>query len=116
MSTTAKANTGTKVLTVEDINAAYGDDNWGGYGYLGERKNHYFTKMAKANLGDQLLLEDLNERGLSKTELFYFCDSRIGRHYGDLVFGGFDDEEICEQSNAFFTEFHHNITTIAASY
>jgi hypothetical protein len=26
MSTTAKANTGTKVLTVEDINAAYGDD------------------------------------------------------------------------------------------
>ena len=98
-------NTGNLVLTTKDINSLYAEDDWCGYGYLGERQSHYFTQTEMAVLGDRLLLEHANESGWDRLDLFMFCNSRIGRHYGDLVFGGFTYQEIFGRGNLFFADF-----------
>jgi predicted DNA-binding WGR domain protein len=95
-------NTGADVLTVDTLNALYGDINWGGFGYLGERQTHYFTQRANAEFGDQVLLAYANRHGWSIRDLFNYTNSRSGRRYGELVFGGFTHDEILASSKAYF--------------
>mgnify|MGYP006266374501 CR=1 FL=1 len=56
-----------------------------GYGYFGERASQ--SESARA-AGDRLLLEFAANKGWTNGQLAEFCDSKNGRIYGDMVFGG----------------------------
>ena len=87
-----------------DIINAYDNENWGGFGYLGERESHLTVAasiMARGNINlntfkhalmrvnkaDAALIEAANALGASDVLLFEFLNSRNGRHYGDSAFG-----------------------------
>jgi hypothetical protein len=56
-------------------------------------------------MGDTLLLNYANKNDWDVVDLFNFCNSRDGRHYGDLIFGGFTPREVADQAPRFFTDF-----------
>lgn len=89
----------TPALTLEDIEAGLDNDTWLGHGYLGERRHQ---RRAAQDRGDAFLLRAANARGWHPDYLFAFMNSRDGRHFGDLVFGGWDDSEVEAQIAGFF--------------
>jgi hypothetical protein len=87
--------TQTHTLDTVDILAGYGNDDWLGFGYLGERRNAQDTtdpecapvtddRLAAA---DAAILSEANRRRWTPSQLFQWLNSRDGRHYGDAAFG-----------------------------
>lgn len=83
--------TQTQELTVQDIEAGYENADWLGYGYLNERRHTDADAQAR---GDAYVLQIAAAHKWSTVDLFNFVNSRVGRHFGDLVFGGWNDAEV----------------------
>lgn len=86
-------------LTVEDIEAGMDNDEWLGFGYLGERSRE---RRAAQDRGDAMVLAEANRRGWTPERLFTWLNSRDGRHFGDLAFGGWDDVELAKHGPRMF--------------
>lgn len=76
------------MLTINDIDAARNNDEWLGWGYLGERERQ--TDVTLIALADNAIIDVANEIGATDVLLFEFLNSRLGRHFGDYAFGGWD--------------------------
>jgi hypothetical protein len=74
------------MLTITDLAKAAQDDRWLGWGYLGERGRQDDATLVEAT--DQRVVDLANERGWTFEDLFAWCNSKLGRHFGDVVFGG----------------------------
>lgn len=85
-------------LTVDDVEAGLDNPEWGGYGYLGERSRQ---RRSAQDRGDAFLLREANRRGWTAAQLFDFVNSGTGRHFGDLVFGGWSDADVERQLASF---------------
>lgn len=83
------------MLTTQDIEKATRDDDWQGYGYLGER-NIRLTSTdserpadpAQVAEVDAMVLAYANEHGWDYPALFAWADSKNGSWFADTVFGG----------------------------
>ena len=84
--------------TRSTINAMHDNDEWCGFGYLGERR-HNFHKPELLEQADNLLLEFANDNAWTEAELFIFCNSTSGRYYGDVAFGSGDNYPADELRN-----------------
>ena len=78
----------TSPLTQADIVAGYEREEWGGWGYLGERR--HFAGQTVVGRADAALLDVANDRGWTADQLFEFVNSRDGRHFGDATLGSPD--------------------------
>lgn len=88
------------MLTLDDITAGYENPEWGGFGYLGARCSALTSTdpdcppvpdlVAEA---DAHLLAEANARGWTEADLFDWLDSKRGRWYGDVWFGGSTPED-----------------------
>jgi hypothetical protein len=92
--------TTTTALTANDITRASLDERWLGFGYLGERHNR--IRLAEQELtgsaadaelllvaaADQRVVDLANAAGLDYDGLFSWLNSKPGRWFGDVVFGG----------------------------
>jgi hypothetical protein len=72
------------MFTTADLDKMYRNDEWLGFGYLGERRNHTDAEVEAA---DAKALEDANNNSLTAEELFDWANSKDGRWYGDCMFG-----------------------------
>ena len=91
----------TTALTVADITAAEDRADYNGWGYLGERTRYaaeYADSMGAEleaiDHADQIVLAFAAENGWDAETLFHWVNSRPGRHFGDLAFGGYAADEI----------------------
>ena len=75
---------GKKMLTTADLDRMYRNDEWEGFGYLGERRHQ--TQEAR-DAADTKVLAEANRLGLTADQLFEWANSRPGRWYGDCMFG-----------------------------
>lgn len=77
-------------LTVDDIEAGYADDRWGGFGYLNERQHAMATAAGRrdAAKADARILAYANAQGWTPEDLFQWTNSTYGRHFGDSFRGG----------------------------
>ena len=75
-----------KNLTTEILDQFANNDDWAGFGYIGERENQLFTGR-DVTAADEMLLESANRQGLTADELFDWANSKAGRWYGDCWFG-----------------------------
>lgn len=68
-------------LTIDDLEAGYDHDNWGGFGYLGTRQDGMGKAKNRAIIRalDDRLLAYANEHGWTADDLFTFTDSKRGR-------------------------------------
>lgn len=82
----------TATLTIADIQAGYGNPAWLGHGYLGSRTIESMDRLAFA---DALALKLANEQGMTPEQFFSWLNSRTGRHFADVAFGG-DDPDVIE--------------------
>lgn len=84
-------------MTTADLDRAARDERWLGFGYLGERSNHQ-GEVDLVAATDQRIVDIANERGWDYEALFDWANSKNGRHFGDVVFGGTArfDERISE--------------------
>jgi hypothetical protein len=73
------------MLTITDLAKAAQDDRWLGWGYLGERSRQDNAVLVEA--ADQRVIDLANERGWTYEELFAWANSKLGRWFGDGVFG-----------------------------
>lgn len=86
----------TSKLTLDDLLAA----ETGGFGYLGhairqpDRWEGKPDPEAHVRKLDQMVVDMHNALGLSKEQLHAFVDSRAGRHYGDMIYGEANQDEI----------------------
>jgi hypothetical protein len=97
--------TKTRELTIDDIEAGYANDGWLGFGYLGERQR--YAERDDIDEGreveaDVFVLETANQRGWSRDQLFQWMNSRDGRHFGDLAFGGWSFDELQARGHVYF--------------
>ena len=85
--------TSTTTTATETFNAMENNEEWGGWGYLGERRhylqteghNHQRAAVARA---DQAAYTAAAERGLSPEALFDWANSKTGRWYADCALSG----------------------------
>lgn len=73
-------------LTKQTIDKMTLRDDWGGWGYLGERERSK-QNAEMVNRADTMLLNHAVMRGLTEEELFQWANSKDGRWYGDCWFG-----------------------------
>jgi len=76
-------------LTQDDIEAGYANDEWLGWGYLGERQTYCVTSTGRRRVAtaDRALLAHANDNLWTAETLFDWLNSKLGRWYGDSVFG-----------------------------
>jgi hypothetical protein len=87
-------------LTVNDIHAGYSNPEWCGFGYLSTR-NHALSSIdpecpaqpERVAQADARVIAEANQRSWTADDLFEWLNSRNGRYFGDLWFGGSDDED-----------------------
>lgn len=82
--------------TARSFDRMMSDDRWVGYGYLGGREialdNSDPEAPARPELVeaiDRLVLEATAE--WSADDLFHWANSKDGRHFADVVFGGYPE-------------------------
>lgn len=78
------------------ISSAYDDPRWQGYGYLGERRHAVAIDPALVALADGIVAEEVERRGWSHDVLFHWMNSKPGRWFGDVLFGG-DGESLSRE-------------------
>jgi len=77
------------MTTPIEIQEAYNNPNWAGWGYLGERQVAFGRLPSETiNEIDRGILAATANAGLSSRALFEWLNSRPGRHFGDWAFGG----------------------------
>lgn len=85
----------THQLSTTDIEAGYENEAWQGWGYLGERQRQADSAgpewVAQA---DEIALRLANEQQLTAGEFFAWLNSKNGRYFGDLAFGGWNPEQV----------------------
>jgi hypothetical protein len=59
-----------------------------GFGYLGARKSHREFSVGEARTVDTLLAHHAKANNWSDDRLFAWANSKAGRHFGDIMFGG----------------------------
>lgn len=71
------------------------DDRWLGHGYLGARRNALDTSDSDAIVApavvdeaDRLAVERANAQDLTYDAFFDWANSKVGRWFGDTMFGG----------------------------
>jgi hypothetical protein len=74
------------MLTTADITAGYRNDNWEGFGYLGERRNQ-LAEGRSVDAADAMVLAAANKAGMDEVLFFQWLNSKNGRWFGDCVFG-----------------------------
>lgn len=81
--------------TLADIEHGYDNPEWGGYGYLEGRSRAMHStdpdvpsQPDRVTAADEWLLAEVNRQGFTAAEFFEWLNSRTGRFYGDLWFGG----------------------------
>lgn len=72
-------------LTTADIERMHDHENWHGFGYLGERS--YQDDAEKVAAADAKALDAANRLGLTYEQLFDWANSKVGRWFGDCMFG-----------------------------
>lgn len=82
-------------LTLDDLEAGYDSEDWGGYGYLGTRRDGMGTKAGRATVeqADARLLRIANEQRWTPADLFTYTDSKAGRWYAEACLHTSDSEE-----------------------
>jgi hypothetical protein len=75
------------MLTIEDIKRAGRDERWLGWGYLGERSRVGDPVAVQVEAIDQRVIDFANEAGWDYEQLFAWCNSKLGRWFGDVMFG-----------------------------
>ena len=73
-------------LTGADMRRASSDNRWLGFGYLGTRR--HTEAAAELTAADEAVLDHANAEGWTYEELFTWANSKAGRHFGNVVFGG----------------------------
>jgi hypothetical protein len=83
------------MFTTADLEAMYRNDEWLGFGYLGERRNELTSRDAESParpdlvaIADNMAIAEANRLGLTPAEFFDWANSKLGRWYGDCMFGG----------------------------
>lgn len=78
-----------------------GDRRWGGFGYLGERRNRLESTDPEAPpqpervaATDAAILDVATARGWDYEQLFEWADSKNGRRFADAIYG--TDEPVPE--------------------
>lgn len=81
MTTATKA----KALTLDDLEAGYSNENWGGFGYLGARRDAYATAAGRAVFVplDIAIVVKANAAHWSAERLFDWTNSIPGRWIGE---------------------------------
>lgn len=83
-------------FTIQSIEDMKQNEEWGGYGCLGERDNvrdsvksgeRPAEDLQKVAETDAKIVEYANARGVSEAQLFDWLNSRNGRHFADQMFG-----------------------------
>jgi hypothetical protein len=72
-------------LTTADIERMYDHEDWAGRGYLFERS--YQDDAEKVAAADAKALDAANRLGLTYEQMFEWANSRVGRWFGDCMFG-----------------------------
>jgi hypothetical protein len=82
------------MLTIADLAKAGNDDRWLGFGYLGTRAialsdsdPEVPAQPVLVEAADQRVIDLANERGWDYEDLFNWCNSKLGRWFGDAIFG-----------------------------
>ena len=100
--------TATKEITKNDLIKMTQDENWGGFGYIGEKQGilnslveMHFTKenqerqikeaMHYMDSVDNSIVEYANENGWTYEKLFAWVNSKMGRHFANEMFMGDDN-------------------------
>lgn len=65
------------------------DDDWKGWGYLGERERN--ADHANRADADAFVIAYATSHNWTDADLFTWANSRNGRKFGDLAFGGWDN-------------------------
>lgn len=83
------------MFTVDVFEEMSRDDRWLGHGYLGARRNALDTSDSESHLdpaivaeADRIAVERANTRDMSYDAFFEWANSKVGRWYGDTMFGG----------------------------
>ena len=80
--------TTTTTIKSTDIEAAYKDERWLGWGYLGERRRFIEDNGPDAaKRADAAVIAGAMARGWGYDRLFDFLNSKPGRWFGDMAFG-----------------------------
>lgn len=74
------------MLTTADFDRMTTDERWGGYGYLGERGIQQ-REGRDTTEADARALAAANAEGMTYEALLEWADSKLGRWYGDCMFG-----------------------------
>jgi hypothetical protein len=61
---------------------------WLGFGYLGERQHATADQADLVAAADQFILNHANAHDWTPADLFAWANSKNGRWFGDVVFGG----------------------------
>ena len=77
--------TTTQNTATATFDAMYRNDEWLGFGYLGERRNQDDARTVQT--ADTLAIDAATAAGLTDAELFDWANSKNGRWYGDCMFG-----------------------------
>lgn len=77
------------MLTVKDINDGYTNEEWLGHGYLSVRREWAYQLDTAISAADDILLGVANANGWTKAQLFMFCNSTWGRHFGEEAIAGY---------------------------
>lgn len=92
-------------LVVQDLLDGYDNPVWHGHGYLGERRHALDSTDPECPAqpdtvaaADEWIVNRANELGWSREDLFEWADSKYGRWYGDLWFGGGTGERLVRES------------------
>jgi hypothetical protein len=82
------------MLTTADLEAMYRNDEWEGFGYLGGRRNALSNEDPESPAqpervaeADAKALAEANRLGMTAEQLFEWANSKMGRWYGDSMFG-----------------------------
>lgn len=77
-------------LTIDDILAGYSNDEWCGWGYLGERNSEESERgcdSPRLATADKVVIKVANELEWDRETLFEWLNSKPGRWFCDTAFG-----------------------------